>query len=158
MKRKKAQAWGFDLMVALVIFLGGILFFYFYAFNYQNDSEELFQVMHREADTIADSLLSEGSPPDWTSSNVIRIGLLTDERIDENKLSEFYAMDYNVTKLLFRIKDEYYIYFEEPMNIVGGFSVVGIGMNSSSAANIVNVERIVVYNNSIKTMHVNVWN
>ena len=160
MQDKKAQAWGFDLFAAIIIFLFGILFFYFYTINYSNSGEENFSVLQREGETIADSLLSEGSPQNWNKTNLVRIGLITDGKINDTKLQHFYELardNYALTKSLFRVNDDYYVSFQEPVNI-NSSSVEFIGQQPASEENIVKISRIVVYNNSIKTMNVHVWN
>lgn len=157
--RKKGQAWGFDLMIGSTIFLIGILFFYFFAINYPSENEESFQNLQHEGELVADSLLSEGSPVDWNVTNVVRIGLLSDGKINETKLEAFYYFardDYNKTKGLFRVNSNYYIYFQENLSI-GGQSVEGIGRKATSEENLVRVTRAVVYNNSIRSMNLNLW-
>jgi len=43
MEMKKAQAWGFDLVVGMIIFVVGILSFYLYTTNLPGASEETVQ-------------------------------------------------------------------------------------------------------------------
>lgn len=157
MKEKRGQAWGFDLMIAMVIFLGTMIFFYFYAINYPSEEDETFSKLQRQGFLIADSLMTEGSPRNWDENNVIRIGLLSDEVINQTKLETFANMDYDETKSLFRIKDEYYVTMDQPFNI-GGAQVAGIGQDYAGATNLAKVTRVVVYNNSIKTFYVYTWN
>ena len=40
MTSKKAQAWGFDMMIASMIFISGIIIFYVYSLNYPKESQE----------------------------------------------------------------------------------------------------------------------
>lgn len=154
MERKKAQAWGFDLAVGMIIFVVGILSFYLYTINIPSGMREVIQELQQEGESIADSLMSEGSPADWSVTNVVRIGLLSDERINQTKLDNFRNLastDYNRTKSLFRTKEEYFIYLDND-------SSNGIGRNATNAANLFKVTRVVVYNQSITTLNVYSWN
>lgn len=154
MNKKRAQAWGFDLIVGAMIFLAGIAFFYFYTINYSNGGEEMYQALQKEGALISDSLLSEGSPPDWNEDTVVRIGILTNGRIDETKLQQFRTLaenNYAKTKSLFRIKNEYFIYFDEnPAD--------GIGVSSAETKNLLKTTRVVIYQNKITTMNLYLWN
>jgi hypothetical protein len=154
MKNRKAQAWGFDLIAGLIIFLVGIVSFYLYTTNLPGASEQITQQLQQDGELIADSLLSEGNPANWSTSDVVKIGLLSEEKINQTKLDSFRSLastDYNRTLSLFRVRNNYYIYFGEE-------SSTGIGKNLDDAANIIKVTRIVVYDNSIKILSVNAWN
>lgn len=147
-KPKKAQAWGFDLIIAAVIFLVGVIFLYLYTINYPSGEEETLQNLQQEGELVADSLLSEGSPVYWNTSNVVRIGLLTDSKINQTKLDRFNAIPYAQAKSLFRTRNEYYIQIEETL----------IGPEPETPENLVKITRVVVYNNNITTMNIQIWN
>ena len=89
---KKAQAWGFDMMIASIIFMSGIIIFYIYSLNYPKESQQTLDTLFSEGDFAAESLLSEGLPTDWNSNNVIRIGLTTEHKINNTKLERFYNL------------------------------------------------------------------
>ncbi|MBU0761279.1 MAG: hypothetical protein KJ600_03370 [Nanoarchaeota archaeon] len=150
-KANLAQAWGFDLIVAMVIFLTGIVFFYMFALNYPGGEEEKFQELQHDGELIADSLLSEGSPVDWDASNVIRIGLLSGDKINESKVGNFSALDYATAKSLFRVRNNFFVYF-------GDETDNGIGLDSGGSENLVKLTRAVVYNNKVTTMNLHIWN
>jgi hypothetical protein len=144
---KKAQAWGFDLVAGLVIFSFVLITFYFYAFNYSAGDEETFRKLQLEGKLIGDSLLSEGSPVDWDGTNVVRIGLLSDGKINETKLQRFIDLDYNKTKLLFNVRHDYYVNFSKSLS-VGGEDVSGVGGPvDSNADNLVQIKRVSSYDN-----------
>lgn len=153
MENKKAQAWGFDLVVGLIIFLVGILAFYIYTANLPSQGEEMLQELQQEGEVVADSLMTEGSPVDWTPSRVERIGLLSDDRINQTKLDNFRSLagsSYGSTRSMFRITNHYFVY-------LGGDVAGGIGANPTGATNLVKVTRVVVYNQSVKTLNVEIW-
>ena len=64
--KKIGQAWGFDLLVASVIFFFGLLFFYFYTINYSSGTESVFYELSKEGEMISNSFLSEGAPRGWS--------------------------------------------------------------------------------------------
>ncbi|MBS3088696.1 hypothetical protein J4402_02850 [Candidatus Pacearchaeota archaeon] len=143
----KAQAWGFDLTIGFVIFTVAIVSFYFFAVNYPTDNEENFQEMQYEGQLIGDNLLSEGSPLDWTSDNVLRIGIVSDDKINETKLARFAALagsDYGRTKTLFNVRHDYLLNFSESLD-VGGAQVQQIGNVDFSSENLVKVIRLSSY-------------
>ena len=81
---KKAQAWGFDLMIASIIFISGIILFYIYSINYPKESNEKLDKLFNEGEFMAEVLLSEGLPINWNQDTVVRIGLTTNKKINEN--------------------------------------------------------------------------
>ena len=82
-KLRKAQAWGMDLVIAMVLFSMGMVAFYIYSLNQPSEAREKIEEMLYDGKIIANTLLSEGYPEDWNSNNVVRIGILTDNKIDE---------------------------------------------------------------------------
>ncbi len=42
---KKAQAWGFDLVVASIIFVVGIVAIYIFTLNFTKETEENFEIL-----------------------------------------------------------------------------------------------------------------
>ncbi len=157
--KKRAQAWGIDLFMALIIFIFGLVFFYIYTINFPSAGEEKFSKMIGEGQLITDSLLSEGYPIDWNENNVARVGLLSESKINDTKLERFYLLsltDYQKTKRLFNILFDYYVDFDEPINIAGN-EVTHIGIKSQNPENLVKISRIVIYDNKLKTMNVYIW-
>jgi len=156
---KRAQGWGFDLMVAMAIFLGGVIFFYFYVINEPGGERESYAVLEGEGQVISESLMSSGFPENWTASDVVRIGIVDDDKVNQTKLDVFYSMvqsDYNETRRLFNILNDYYIVFSGNVSI-GGSDVEVIGLEGTDFDNLAKVSRLVVYNNSVRTMEVFVW-
>ena len=145
----KAQAWGFDLTIGFVIFTVAIVSFYFFAVNYPTDNEEEFQEMQYEGQLIGDNLLSDGSPADWNSGDVLRIGIASDGKINETKLGRFANLansDYNKTKNLFNVKHDYFLNFSKSLDVSGTqvqqIGTVGFDFNSD---NLVKVTRVSSY-------------
>ncbi len=159
MKTKKAQGWGFDLAIAAIIFSLGIVAFYLFSINSQNETAESFDNLKYEAGVIANSLFSEGSPSSWTETNVVRIGLLSQNQVNETKLGMFNSLasaDYSRTKQLFRITGNYYISFSENMS-VGNQTISIIGQQPVEAQNLLKVTRLSSYNNKPIVFYIYSW-
>jgi len=157
--RKKAQAWGIDLAVALMIFTFGILIFFFYAVNRPGEARENLDSLFYDGNLIADSVMSKGAPPNWDSSNVVTIGILSDEKINETKLELFYNLsvqDYNTTKQLFNTRFDYYFALSENMSFPSG-EVEGLGMPPVNEDNLIKITRFTVYKDKPTTAYFYVW-
>jgi hypothetical protein len=159
-RSKRAQAWGTDLVIAVSIFSLALTAVYFYSINDSRSPEEKFESLFYDGGKISDSLLSEGYPDNWNSGSVSQIGLLSDGKIDPDKLEEFYLLansEYSRTKSLFNTRYDYYFFMEEPM-IIDGVSVEGIGKPgfnrySTDSQNLIKITRVVVYNNSVTSAY-----
>jgi len=159
MKSKKAQAWGFDIITAMGIFIFGLTIFFLYTINYPNNEEEKLDELLYEGNIVADSLLSTGFPENWTISSVSRIGLLTNSSIDQNKLEQFYTIsstEYQRTISMFGIKYNYFVNFSDSITI-SGQPISGIGLFSQSPQNNIKISRISIYEGKPVTVEVYVW-
>lgn len=157
---KSGQAWGFDLIAALAIFVSGMIFFYFYSVNYSGQKDSSSVSIQQKAEFIADSLLTEGFPENWNENNVERIGIYDNDKINQTKLEMFYFLsdnNYQNTKEIFNLNDEFYIRFPGEVNIDGN-NVESFGNIPTEFDNLIVISRVVVYENQIRTMEVVVWN
>jgi hypothetical protein len=163
-KSKEGQAWGVDLMIAMIIFSIGIIFFLLYSFNNSNSSKEHYEVIYYEGKSISDKLLSEGYPNDWNSSNVLMIGLTTDNKIDQNKLEEFYKIsqsNYSKTKEMFGTRYDYYVSIENNLTInsteMPGFGKPGVNITEINPENLIKIERVSIYKNKPVVVLIYIW-
>lgn len=164
----KCQAVVTDLILGIVIFVAVLIVFLNAEKNIQQVDERELDDLVLEASLIADSLLSEGQPRDWTNVTVTEIGIAENNRINETKLSRLQTIPYNQTRNLFRTKYDYYFYFEDksgPHWILPGVRE-GIGkggVNSTSLLaveapeKLVSVTRFVIYQGIVNRMIVDVW-
>lgn len=155
----KAQAWGFDLIIASIIFVVAIISFYLYTINYSPEKEDMAQILSYEGTLIAESILSEGFPENWDSSTVSRIGLLSQNKINETKLKQFSDLaqsDYAKTKSLFKIQNNYFITFSEEI-IISEEQISIIGAQTENPTNLIKTERIIPYENKILTISIQTW-
>ena len=159
MNEKKAQIWYTDLMVGISIFVIVILIYYTYAYSLNQEPNDIASDLLMEAKAISSSLLTAGTPSNWNQSNVTIIGLTDgNQRLMQDKLNMFADMNYNESKRKFRTPYDFYFYLED----VNGSRIPihgkeGIGLNASNAKNIVSITRIAIYNSSLATMVVNIW-
>ncbi len=157
--QKRAQAWGFDLMIASIIFLAGIILFYLYAFNTPNESENIINSLSYEGNVVSNIILSEGFPENWDGSNVISPGILTNNKINQTKLETFYNFvvgDYSRSKAALNTKYNYYVYLSENFTI-GGNQVDGIGSKPLNPKNLIRIQRFTIYNNKPITFNIEIW-
>lgn len=164
-KIKRAQIIGTDVVVAFVIFSFGLVIFSLFLINFQTDAPGEFEALFYEGGLIAGSLLSEGSPENWESVGVEKIGILSDEKVNETKLENFYALsqsDYLRTKILFNINYDYYVTFGEEITINGvvveGIGKPGVDLESIDSENLVKINRVTIYNEKPVELYVYAWN
>jgi len=167
-KSKKSQAWSIDLIVAITIFISGIIIFYIYILNFSNEGEEAINDLFYDGNIITSILLSEGSPSDWNQLNVLSPGLTSNDKINETKLEKLYNFansDYKKLKSALNTKFDFYIYFTEKISI-NGTLVDGIGKTGVDRENIIQVEaprnivkitRITAYKNKPTEMNLYIW-
>ena len=156
--QKRSQAWGIDLVVAFIIFFIGLFVFYLYSLNYSSGEDKLESLFY-DGNLIANSILSEGSPLDWNSGNVIVFGILTGEKINETKLERLYSLsinNYSFTKSKFNTQYNYYFFLSENMTIQSQ-NIDGIGNKPVTYDNLIKINRFTIYRNKPITMSIYIW-
>jgi len=111
--------------------------------------------------------MSEGVPADWNSSNVIRIGLLTDNVFNESKIGELHLMAYNDMKQRLAQNLNMYGYLSNRTHVLKygscGFGSPEVTVDAQceptipSEENIIRVERLGVLNDTIIKLTVILW-
>ena len=166
MKSKKAQIWGFDLMIAMSMFLISVMVFFTYTLNYSEESKETFDLLLYDGEAIANNLMSTGYPDNWNSADVIVLGLTTDNKINETKLTKLYDIiytdnDYSKTKGLFNTMYDYYFFFDNNMTInsnsIEGIGKPGVSKNSVTSKNLVKITRFTIYQNKTLPLYIYIW-
>jgi hypothetical protein len=151
----KAQFWGIDLMVAMIIFSVAIAVFYIYSLNQPSETEQNFENLFYDGGVIADALLSQGYPEDWNSGDVVTLGILSSGKINETKLERFYDLassDYERTRQIFNTGYNYWFFLSEEMD-----GIDGIGLNQTNPRNLVKVTRFSIYKNKPVTVYLYIW-
>lgn len=159
MLNQKAQAWGFDIIVATGIFIFGIIAFFLYTINYPTGEQEKLDDLLYEGNIIADNLLSEGYPENWTTSTVSKIGILSNRVVSQEKLEYFNQLsttEYGRTKTILGTKYNYFINFSSSIQI-SGTSIEGIGLLPYNTKNSIKVSRVSIYQNKPVSIEVQVW-
>ena len=164
----KAQVFCFDMIVAVLIFGAAILVYYKTTTNFSDQDEALLDDLLIDAKSISGSLMSQGYPYNWIEDNVVRIGITSDNRINETKLEQFSRIPYNNSRKLFGTAHDYYVYFRDRNNNIIPFneSLEGIGKPGVNSTNIQTVEnpkklvkvtRLIIRESDIKKMVVYLW-
>jgi hypothetical protein len=142
---KKGQAWSFDVLIATIIFIVGIVLVFYNSINYIPQTENELSELYNEANFATELLLREDSP-----------GILNEGKINDTKLEEFYNLSYQEQKNILGVINNFY--FElEGMNF-GGTEIDYIGEINLDEENLIKIERVVVYNNRILDLDFYSWN
>lgn len=169
--KKKAQVWSLDLIIAIVLFTVAILIFYTYGSNLVKVDEDKTAYLLQDAKTISGFLVQGGVPDNWTSTDVITIGVTNDNFIiNTTKLQAFSQLavsNYSGTKQILSTRADYFIFFENKngtyLSING---VSGIGKSGINQTNIYEIQnpdqaitlyRFVLYNREIIKLGILVW-
>ena len=159
MKEKRGQAWGFDLIIGAILFIIGVLGFYFFAINSQQEQANKLEELNYAASSITDNLLSEGLPNNWNLTTVVRLGITNNDNINQTKLDMFQNLsiqNYALTKRLLNTEKEYYIIFKLPV-IANNQTITWIGKTPQNQSNLVKQTRLSAYNDKPITIEVYAW-
>jgi hypothetical protein len=158
--KKRAQAWGLDIIIASGLFMIALILFYFYAINYSNEAGKSYDDLIYQGNVVADTILSEGFPEDWTNSTVIVPGVLVEGRIDDSKLELFYNLtnnDYNRTLKLLNTNYNFFMNLSTGIVINGNY-VDGIGTLSANPDNLIRIDRFIIYKDNPAVLSLYIWN
>jgi hypothetical protein len=161
---KKSQAWSMDLIIGIMIFSAGILVFFIYTINNSASESQNIENIKYNGDSIINSILSEGYPVSWNTNTVFKIGILdNNNKINQTKLEYFYNLslyNYTYTKHLFNTNFDYYLFFDN-LKIYSiskeGFGKPGANSTNINATNLIKISRVTIYNNTITTINLYVW-
>ena len=140
---KRSQAWSFDVIVAVLIFIIGIIILYLYAINYADQSNKKLNDLLYQANTASEIILKDDE-----------IGIASNGEINQTKLENFYNFNYQSKKSQLGIKDNFYFSFSG-MSIEGS-PVEYIG-EKDTGNDLVQVTRFAIYENKPVKFYVYVW-
>lgn len=107
----KSQTWSLDVLIAVSIFVVGIIIF-FYIINFTGDGS-LAEDLASESELIPEKLIS----PDESSAGDIVI--IIGNKVDDDRLRTFISKDYESIKSQLGVRSDFCIHFEdEEGNIV----------------------------------------
>lgn len=159
MINKKAQAWGFDLIIALILFFIGVTLLFLYIVNSPSTSKEKIDDLNYEGENVISQILSEGYPQDWNSTKFVQIGIITENKINETKLGFFYNLsteNYPLILSLFNTKYDFFFNLSQQI-IIDNVSIKGIGKEPSSYTNIIKITRFTIYKDKPVSAELLIW-
>lgn len=142
---RKAQAWGIDLIVAIIIFIAILIILSAYVSNSTKNSSYQIQELFEEGRTASDILLGDFYP-----------GVISGKKINQTKIEELNTTDYDQIKKDLSLKNDFYLTFEglnyqgEPMTHIGR-------INSSSSNSLIKITRISSYENKPIKFEIYIW-
>ncbi|MGM5482417.1 MAG: hypothetical protein ACQESF_03050 [Nanobdellota archaeon] len=169
----KAQTWTIEFIFATVIFLSVIAMFYQFLPNLEK-SDDNFEKISTQVNSISENLLSKGVPENWNASNLIRPGVIKKgQTISKEKIERFYKLsenNYTLIKKSLGIDCNFIIYFidneDKPIKISGkyltgkqdiNFENNKINTSQISADQIAKTQRIVIFEKEPINMVVIGW-
>ena len=173
--KAKGQVFYTDFTVATLIIVTAILIYYGYVGNSSLESGSSLNEMIADVNTISSSLVTSGSPENWTASNVQRIGITNGaQRILDDRVEEFQDVDYNNSREHFSTRFDYAVFFESRNGTVMPFDgecAIGhpgivVDFNGScikpdlsifSPKKTVRDTRMLVHNSEIVRMNIYLW-
>ena len=103
----KGQAWSMDFIASVTVFfmILIVLFFTWEYTTFQNTQQMVFNELENKALITTDTLIrTKGYPESWNDSNVLIIGLASEENIlNETKILTFVNMDYDTIRSILGI-------------------------------------------------------
>jgi hypothetical protein len=97
---KQSQSGSFDIMIAIVIFIGTIFVFYS---AFSNNPESNIKDLESEASIVLENIASEDPV----------VGLIEDTEISEEKIQQLLGEDYELIKEQVRVKNDFCIFLED---------------------------------------------
>lgn len=130
-----------------------------------------------EAQDISNELMSPGYPPAWTSANVIRVGVVENERVNSSRLDALAELNYTALRKLLRVTNEFFVFIEQGNGCLvpfgGGYGAgnpavsvpasacvakTSINLDAADPRTVVPITRFVIYNSTPARLNVYVWN
>lgn len=101
----KSQTWSLDVLVAASVFIVGIIIF-FYIVSYSGD-KDITEQLAKEAEIIPEILIS----PD--ESSAVDITIVIGNKVDNQRLENIMAKDYQELKNSLGVRSDFCIHFED---------------------------------------------
>jgi len=164
----KAQIWTIDLMGGVTIFLIVVVSFFVFTSNIADQNRSNVGEIYEDISVVSDSLLSEGSPSNWTIDNIKEVGITDgDHRLNTTKLQNIDSLSYSGLKSLLKTKYDYMVFFENKsndiLNINGVDYISKPGLTKDNIKgmedpdDLVSIKRFLIYDSEIIMMVVYLW-
>jgi hypothetical protein len=176
--QKKAQVWTTDYIAGLLIFILALTLSVKLIVNAYSPDD--YSQLKKEGIRVTENLLSEGYPLDWNETNVIRVGLFTNNRFDNNKINSAMNLSYSSLRNILLTDQEFFVVFKNKNDslinfenncFLGSSSVsitrnltmnntpcINYSLSNLDTNNLVVIKRAGVYNSSIIKMEAYFWN
>lgn len=119
----RGQAWSTDFIVGILMFIVAVTIFMIYSSNIFGEDLNEFSHMEEEAESVSSALMDSGSPGNWTSDYVARIGITdNNHRINLHKIHNLSVLDYDESKVIMGTSLDYAIFF---LNVSGSVTDIG---------------------------------
>ena len=172
--RTDAQVFYGDAFAGLIIFLLAVIVFFSLSGNVSFSESRVLDALVGDAESISSSLMSTGTPFNWTPDSVSVIGVTDGSyRLNSTKVNMLMGMSYNLTNSLFGTNANYIIFFKDKdSNVLPfdkcAFTNTGIVVQNitpllcenvtiAGSTNLLNVERLAFYQDQIIKLTVYVW-
>ncbi len=163
----KAQMFTVDFILGLV----GFIFLLLLAIKIIIDilPAGAYTELYRNNVYISDQLVLDGYPNNWSVTTVLLPGITDDYRLNLTKLTQFDALDYNHTKTLYHVTNEYIFFFKNNTQIINltnclhGYPLAYDALtcepdlSSITYKHLVTTQRLVAYNASLLQLIVYSW-
>lgn len=177
---KKSQVWTIEFIISFLIFTAAVVLSVKSIFNiYTNEN---LRDIQRESEFVSQYLLSEGYPSDWDSGSLIRVGLTTNNRLNDSKLNNLYNLDYNMARDALGLRSNFFIYFSNSSGVFPLFNHINTNISESDGCgygyhgvmtpynltceididsikytDMIKISRITNYNGSIVQLNILIW-
>src|SRR3989339_619001 len=159
-RTKGGQVWSIDFALAILLLSGAILIFSQYVFSLSSNHKERAEILMVDALSVADAVMSEGSPHGWQVENVTQLGIIGEPGyIDQGKVKVFEAIakdEYPRSQKLLSTTYDYLINFTRNGNFteVDGISYLGKSGEDVDEDNLIAINRFGFYNGSILNIEI----
>ncbi|MCK5283737.1 MAG: hypothetical protein KAK00_10130 [Nanoarchaeota archaeon] len=166
--KKKSQTWFFDIIGGVTIFSIVMIIYFIFTSNISIYNNSNFDDIYNEANIISNTLISAGSPINWSSDSIKEAGITNGNyRLNASKLKNLSSLDYSGLKLLLKTRYEYLIFLEDRNSKVldiNGIEYIGkAGLTRDNIKSIeapdtlISTRRFLIYNSDIICMVIYLW-
>jgi len=146
-----------------------LVLYYNFVPNLDKQELESLKEASYDAKILADALVTQGYPSNWTETNVQRIGLMGKNGINDSKVLRYKNISYEDTKELLNLRSEYAVIFsrlDDGTYNISGVSIIGHPSATVSNSRLIPNEeyfdmvaltRLVVHNKTAIKMVVYAW-
>ena len=173
-ERSGGQVFYGDAFIGFAIFAVAVVAFFSLSSNSSFSERPVLDSLISNAESVSDSLITEGFPPDWTPDMVNIVGLTDGSyRVNYTKVSMLYNMSYNSTNNLFGANANYLIFFKDRDGNTLAFDRCAFtntdlilqnltpyiceNVTAPNSTQLVNSERLLFYNSNIVKLVVYAW-